>query len=325
MMLSRNTRWCLGLTVLVTLALGAGCRPADDPVDADAQPATALRWNLSAPGVLDLEHDGRNVIRYMHAFDQSTDERAHETYKPYVHVFDGSGSVLLTKGPGGLYTHHRGIFIGYSQTRYDGRQTDFWHMGEGAVQKHIRFLAQHADEERAGFTALIHWIDPQGELIVVEERTITAYRVTYPMLAVLDVVSTLSAPTYEVELDGDPEHAGVQYRPSNAVADGAPEDKATYAFHADGIDPTTHFDLPWAASTYRIDGRAYAVQHLSHPDNPPTGIYSAYRDYGRFGEFTKHTIRPGEPLTLHHRIIVEASPIPPRTTLQTRYEAYISE
>jgi hypothetical protein len=70
---------------------------------------------------LDVLLDGRLVARYMYAYDTSTPQRREETYKPYLHVFDAEGRQPITKGPGGLYPHHRGIFIGWM--RNQGRST----------------------------------------------------------------------------------------------------------------------------------------------------------------------------------------------------------
>ena len=68
---------------------------------------------------VDVLRDGDPVARYMYAYDP-TAEGAHETAKPYLHVVDPSTGKPITKGPGGKYTHHRGIFIGWKQFGVDG-------------------------------------------------------------------------------------------------------------------------------------------------------------------------------------------------------------
>ena len=64
---------------------------------------------------LDFLRDGKPLVRYMYAFDDSSEDARHQTYKPYHHVFDPAGENTITKGPGGQYTHHRGIFIGFAR------------------------------------------------------------------------------------------------------------------------------------------------------------------------------------------------------------------
>ncbi len=56
----------------------------------------------------------------------------------------------------------------------------------------------------------------------------------------VDVHSELTAPVADVELNGDPEHAGCQFRPSQAVAKNK---SAKYLFHEDGINPKKDKDL----------------------------------------------------------------------------------
>jgi len=63
---------------------------------------------------LDVLSNGKTLARYMYAHDPSTKESRTVTYKPYLHVFDKDGAVPITKGPGGLFPHHRGIFVGWN-------------------------------------------------------------------------------------------------------------------------------------------------------------------------------------------------------------------
>src|SRR5687767_1152326 len=70
---------------------------------------------------LDVLQDGKIVGRYMYAYDKSSKEKLAETYKPYLHVFDAEGKAPITKGAGGQFTHHRGIFIGWNKIAYNGK------------------------------------------------------------------------------------------------------------------------------------------------------------------------------------------------------------
>ena len=70
----------------------------------------ALEFKDTEGKYLDVVSDGKVVVRYMYEHDTSTKETHHETYKPYLHVFNAEGKKPITKGPGGKFTHHRGIF-----------------------------------------------------------------------------------------------------------------------------------------------------------------------------------------------------------------------
>ena len=67
----------------------------------------------------DLILGDRPVMRYMYEkLDTSSQERIGETYKVYHHVYDPLGKGFVTKGPGGLFPHHRGLFYGFNKKRF---------------------------------------------------------------------------------------------------------------------------------------------------------------------------------------------------------------
>jgi len=186
-------------------------------------------------------------------------------------------------------------------------------------QKHERVSSGRRQAEH---TAVIHWNDPDGEPVVVERRHITVRRLDDPAIVLLDFRSDLTAVRGDVELDGDPEHAGVQYRAHNDVGAGPNENRAQYLFHAEGIDPRNDKDLPWVAMSHGLAGRQYWVQQMNHPDNPKDTVYSAYRDYGRFGAFFTGTIEKGRTLTLRYRFWIGRGQAPSRNEFATQYAAY---
>jgi len=290
----------------------------------------SFSWRDKEDEYLDLLFDSRKVTRYMYAYDDSTGQRLFETYKPFHHVYDAQGK-RLTNGPDSAspyikneikYPHHRGIFIGWSRLTFDGNRYDLWHMSGGA-QVHQEFMEQIAGPVLARSTALIHWNDKDGEPLIAERRQTTVFRQSDPTLLLLQCHTKLKAVRGDVFLNGDPEHAGFQYRAHNDVASGPKQAKATYLFHAEDIDPRRDRNLPWAAMSYGLDDRRYSVQHLNHPDNPKPTIYSAYRDYGRFGAFFKDTIKAGETLGLMYRICVVDGDMPGRQELASRYAAFV--
>lgn len=288
-------------------------------------------WKDTEGKYLDLLYNGRKVTRYMYDYDESSAQRTFETYKVLHHVFDAKGDKLLTNGPDGVnpysksvkYPHHRGIFIGWSKLQFEGKSYDTWHMTKGVRQVHQKFLEQKADVNKAFSTALIHWKNGAGKVMVEEKRTTTVYRPVGSTIVMLDFDTQLKAVNGEVYLDGDPEHAGFQYRPHNDVSKGPAQDRAKYLFHKEGINPKKDKDLPWVAMVYGLNGKRYSVLYMNHPQNPKGAVYSAYRDYGRFGSFFKKTIEAGKTLTLHYRIIVMQSEMPARQVLENLYQAYI--
>jgi hypothetical protein len=270
---------------------------------------------------LDILHKGKPLVRYMYAYDQSTKEAAHETYKVYHHVMDEEGKDTLTKGAGGKFTHHRGLVVGWAKLKVGDKGYDTWHMKNCTI-KHIKIVKQEATKEASTLTTEIHWLANDGSKILEETRTVKVYHNDDAAHALIDWSTTLKASDGDLQLKGDPEHAGFQYRPHNDVAGNK---SAKYTFHKDGLNLKKDYDLPWVGETYELRGKKYTVQHMNHPDNPKKTVYSAYRDYGRFGAFFQTDIKNGESLTIKYRIRVISGDKIDRSGFDEQYSAYLKQ
>lgn len=267
--------------------------------------AAALQFSDREGKHLDVLSDGKILVRYMYEHDQSSSESLHRTYKPYLHVFDAEGKKPITKGAGGKFTHHRGIFIGWSRIKVNGKSYDRWHMKGGSIV-HQKFLAKTIEDDSATFTSLTHWMDSEGEPFLEEERTITVREPEKGGRLFIDFQSKLTPTGAEVFLDGDPEHAGIQYRPADEVE----RKKTTYLF-PDGVkSPRSAPNLRWAAENYTLGDQTYSVVHMNAPGNPDGTVYSAYRDYGRFGAYFKKKILEGESLTVNYGFLIKDGELP---------------
>lgn len=292
-----------------------------DPTAAVAQAPAGFTLADTDGSHLDIRLNGKNVARYMYAWDVSTPERRHETYKPYLHVFDGDGERLITKGAGGSFTHHRGIFIGWNRIQFNGRSYDRWHMNQGEMV-HQSFVSREAGPESAEFSARIHWNDENQEPLLIEERTLRFQRppdaAQVPGRLLIDFTTTLTAHRGAVNLNGDPEHAGVQFRPADEVE----VEKTLYHFPKENAVPQKDLDYPWVGETFTLDGVRHSVVHMNHPGNPEGTRYSAYRDYGRFGAFFVRKIPEGESLTLRYRFLILDGEMPAREVIQSAWESF---
>jgi hypothetical protein len=282
--------------------------------------ALCLLPALAFANSIDIAVDGKPRLRYMHAFDTSTKELAHDTYKVFAHVLDQDGEPI-TKGPGGKFTHHRGIFIGWAKTGFQGKSYDTWHMKNSSIV-HKETIEQKQDDKTSVLKVKLHWNTSEGVPILEEIRSFTVHHDGESYL-LLDFVSELTAITDDVELNGDPEHAGMQYRPHNDVVGNK---SAKYTFHKDSINTgniKNERDVPWAAMTYKLRDKDWSVQHMNHPDNPKGTRHSCYRDYGRFGHFPVAKLAKGESLTLRYRIRVTEGEMPAAEALAKQYSAYV--
>ncbi|MEO1999081.1 MAG: DUF6807 family protein [Planctomycetaceae bacterium] len=303
---------------------------------AGADDAPRFKWTTEAEsGTTDLSYGNVKVIRYMHQFDRSTKESAHATYKVYHHVFGPGGGPLITKGPGGLYTHHRGLYVGWNKTGFDGTVNDFWHCRKGEHIRHIRFLEQSADSSQGRMTAEIHWVGAQGKQVIQETRTVSvSLLVTSDQLPPgwqIDWRTKLESRRGNITLQGDRQHAGFQFRAAQEVAAakgaryirpvGFPEQSEAFQV-GDKDTPPKHVDLDWLAMTFQVQGKRYTVEYFADPDLPKPSRYSE-RPYGRFGAYFKTTLTAAAPLEMRYRLHVTTGTAPDRTQIQKRYDAFL--
>lgn len=284
---------------------------------APAEEGKVFSFQDAAGDHLDILYGGTPVGRYMYAHDTSTSARRIETYKPYLHIFDPEGKAPITKGPGGEYTHHRGIFIGWVKIGVGGKSYDRWHM-KGGEQVHQAFSAQQADAAQAAFTSNVDWNDEKGKPLLQEQRTMTFRNPPAGAYVLVDFVSVLKALDNEVTLGGDPEHSGVQFRPANEVD----RKLTTYLFPKEKANTRTDRDYPWVGETYTLAERKFSVVEMSHPENPKGTRWSAYRNYGRFGAFPTATIPAGQSLTLRYRFLVTQGDMLPVEKIQDNYNQW---
>ena len=281
------------------------------------------------------------VLRYMYAYNTSTPERTTETFKVYHHVFGPGTDQIITNGAGGLYPHHRGLFVGWMQTKFEDQQLDFWHCKNGAHQRHVKFLEMKGDVKHGTMTAEIHWNDAQGKPVIVETRSVDVS----PIILAgnisagdalgwqIDWRSKLESRRGEIQLGGDRQHAGFQFRAASDVAEkksaryvrpeGFPQEPEAHEV-GDAGDPPLHINLGWLAMTYPLAEKMYAIEYFEDPALPKPSLYSE-RPYGRFGAFFKTTITPEKPLSMKYRLRVTTGAAPARSDIQKNYEAFVND
>jgi hypothetical protein len=269
-------------------------------------------WN-DAPGEhMDLILAGKPVLRYMYAkLDESTPEKRAATMKPYHHVFDPTGKRLITKGPGGLFPHHRGLYFGFNKISYgEGQTADTWHCNKGEFQSHEKVLASEAGPVLGRHTLQIDWHGKDGKAFAQETREMTAYNTTGGSL--IEFATRLDSLAGPIKLDGDPQHAGFQFRASQDVPDKTA--KQTYYLRPDGKgevgkfrnwpNDKEHVNLPWNALCIVLDDQRYTIAMLDRPENPKEARFSE-RDYGRFGSYFATEIGAKKALELNYRVWVQ--------------------
>ncbi|ODA29050.1 PmoA family protein [Planctopirus hydrillae] len=299
-----------------------------------ATSTAGFEWKTNAAGTeTDLTLDGQPVLKYMHAYDPSTPERNAETYKVFHHVFGPGTGDLITKGPGGTFPHHRGMYVAWNKTQTEKGSYDFWHCTKGAHQKHIKFLKQEANDVEATATAEIHWEDADNKPVIREERTVTVKKL--PLADgkfgwQIEWSTVLHSERGKIRLTGDRQHAGFQFRAPQSVADA---NSARYIRPAnfpqqpeavqenDGPAEPKHANLDWCAMTYPVNDNKYTIAYFEDPSLPKPRRFSE-RPYGRFGSFFETDLLPEEPLKMTYRILVFPDNSQTSESLQKAYDQF---
>lgn len=266
-----------------------------------------FQWQDESGKQATLSFGDRPVLRYMYeTFDPN---RREETYKVFHHVFSPDGSRIVTKGPGGKYTHHRGLFFGFKSVSYAEGKTrcDIWHC-KGATQQHAEFVSSDTGPVLGRHRVKINWVGPEDKPFATELREMTAYNT--PDGTLIDFASRLTSEVGPVKLDGDPQHAGFHFRADNEVA--AKTNKQTYYLRPDGKDApgktrnwsgkdSNHKNLDWNCMSFVLGDQRYSTLYMDRPENPKEARYSE-RDYGRFGSYFVYELTEDNPLQVNYRV-----------------------
>jgi hypothetical protein len=298
------------------------------PVDVLAEPPLFLpdtfKWQKQPSEFAALTRGKRPVLRYMlKPYDNSNAAARDKTYKVFHHLYDFEGKRFVTNGgntnePVGdpkklLYPHHRGLMYAFNNITYGkGIKADTWHAKpEDTHQSHRAFLVEEAGCVLGRHRVAVDWHGPKNEVFAKEEREITVF--TNDKGTLVEFASRLKTAGGTVKLDGDPQHAGFQFRAHNDVA--ASSKNETYYLRPDGKgekgekgtrnwDPKTKkgpVNLPWDACSFVIDGKRYTVVYMNHPKNPGESRWSE-RDYARFGCYFAYELTEQSPLVVNYRI-----------------------
>jgi hypothetical protein len=274
----------------------------------------------------------RPVMKYVSpTLDESSSQKREETFKVFHHVYDPSGKFLVTKGVGGQFTHHRGIFYGFMKATYGKNTVDIWHCKNDTHQAQAETRRHASGRVLASHRLEIDWNGVGKNTFARELRELTTYDV--PGGTMIDFSSKLTPTGDDVKLDGDPQHAGFHFRASNEVAERqAAYDKATKIKDADKREealkkiavkdltifvrpdgdgkPGTetnwpankkHVDLPWLAMSFVVKDKRFTVCYLDQPTNPKEARFSE-RAYGRFGSYFVTTVTKEKPLVVRYRL-----------------------
>jgi hypothetical protein len=271
-----------------------------------------------------------SFLRYMNRpYDTSSKDAREKSYKVFHHLYDPAGKRFVTNGGFTndnitdpkklLFPHHRGIMYGFNKCSYGPdlkTQADTWHCppedpkkkGPTAHVSHEKNLASETGPVLGRHRVLLGWYGAGEKPFALEERELTVYNVKGGTL--VEFASRLKTTGGKVKVDGDPQHAGFQFRAANEISENGK--KFTHYLHPDGTkgEPGAErnwpgdksmVDLPWYAVNFTLDGQRYSVCYLNHPSNPSETRFSE-RYYARFGGYFEAEVTENSPLVVNYRL-----------------------
>jgi hypothetical protein len=278
-------------------------------------------------------------LRYMdRPYDTSSNAAREKSYKVFHHLYDPAGTRFVTNGGFTnenitdpkklLYPHHRGIMYGFNKCSYGPdlkMHADTWHCPPPTTDKKKNVPTAHVAHEKTLSIATGPVLGRHRVLLAEEERELTVYNI--PGGTLVEFASRLKTTGGTVRVDGDPQHAGFQFRAANDVAVDVEEYKEkakkakkekkefepapTYYLHPNGKGglgternwpaDKSMVDLPWYAMSFVLTKQRYTTCYLNHPSNPKETRFSE-RDYGRFGGYFQRDITAEQPLVVSYRL-----------------------
>jgi hypothetical protein len=293
---------------------------------------------LSAQATADLDAGKVTVsINGKKAFEY----RGHETELPrpdikpifkrggYIHpVYTPAGKVVTDDYPPN-HLHHHGIWFPWTKTVFEGRDVDFWNMGEGKGKvDFLRFGEHWSGPIDSGFIAFHQFTDlttGQSKAALNESWTVTAYAVPRADYFVFDLVSTQQCATASSLQLPKYYYGGLGFRGNFAWNGDA---KCFFLTSNRETNRVTGNETRgnWCHIGGRLNGDLAGIAILSHPENfrapQPMRLHPKEPFFcfapSQLGDWS---IEPGKPYVSRYRFVVKDGP-PNKEELDAMWAAY---
>jgi len=247
-----------------------------------------------------------------------------DTTKPYLHPLRTASGKIITRGypmetlPGEArdHIHQRSMWF----THGDVNGIDFWandatQQGQSRKGKivHRPPMKVNGGKRSGTITGTFEWRDPEGKVLLTEDRTMTFH--SHPTLRMIDFDIRFTA-VGPVKF-GDTKEGSFALRLTTALEE-RKGGKMTNASGAAGEKQVWGKPSPWVDYSGTLDGEALGVAIFDHPQNPKHPTYWHSRAYGLFaanifGErdfFSDKTrdggvtVEPGKSIRFRYRILI---------------------
>lgn len=242
-----------------------------------------------APEEITVNVDGKPFTTFHYGSDAN---------KPFLAPLRSASGKIVTRrfpmenvpGESHDHLHHRGLWFSYD----DVNGVKFWENDpsytKGRIGRIVVRNAEWKDGDRSGtLTAAIEWRDPDGKVLLNENRKMVFY--SDPKLRIIDFQITLTAA--EDVTFGDTKEGAFAIR----LADSFTAKNGARMVDADGRTGMANIwgkRSNWVDYTAEVDGERLGVAIFDHPQNPRHPTYWHARDYGLFAlnPFGQHAFDP---------------------------------
>jgi hypothetical protein len=239
----------------------------------------------------------------------------------HLHPVYSPGGLLVTGNHPPDHPHQRGIWFAWTHTDFEGREVDFWNMGNekhGGVTGEVRFdklLKQWAGPVHGGFVSNHRWIDHTSGAekdMLHETWEVTVYHTiglegSKTPVFLIDLVSTQTCAGNEAVKLPKYHYGGLGVR-GNALWD-PPPNVTMLTSNGDDRIKGDGTKAKWAWLGGEVDGKPTGITVLIHPSNfrfpqplrlnpkNPQICVAPSAD----GDWS---IEPGKPYDSHYRIVI---------------------
>ncbi|HEV8541552.1 MAG TPA: PmoA family protein [Verrucomicrobiae bacterium] len=247
----------------------------------------------------------------------------------YIHPVYTPGGKVITDDYPPNHLHHHGIWFPWTKTVFEGRDVDFWNMGEGKGKvDFLKFGAHWSGPVEAGFVVEHRFTDltsGQPKAALDETWTVTAYAIPDADYFVFDLVSTQKCATaFPLEL---PKYyyGGLGFR-GNFAWNG---ENNCFFLTSDGETNRVKGNETrgnWCHIGGTLDGELAGLAILSHPENfrapQPMRLHPKEPFFcfapSQLGDWS---IEPGKPYVSRYRFMVKDG-APKKSELDAMWMAY---